>query len=364
MIEKMSILYIDDEHENLTLFKGNFRREFEIVTEAQPALALELIGNKKFDIIITDQRMPDMSGVEFLEKALTISPSSVRILLTGFVDIATARDAINRGKVFYYINKPWNKEDLLFVLLKAVDHSILIRENKNLIEKLKEAVGELETFLYRASHDLRAPISTQLGLISLLKLQLQGSSTEYLYKMEEVVAKLEATIEKIHILSQISNEKLAEAGELSLTCSSIVSSVLEKFNENIQADKFTVITEIDEPNLKISYSQKIKILLSYIIQNSVQYHRPSETNKKITIRCIHNKENNTLNLSVEDNGIGISNEHIENVFNAFYRGTFESTGNGLGLYLVKKICDYLGGTVSIWSDGVSSTKTEVTLPVY
>ncbi|MEH6307420.1 response regulator [Olivibacter sp. CPCC 100613] len=117
--QKIRILFVDDEEHNLISFKATFRTKYKIETAIGGLEAIEKLKNNEFDIIITDQRMPRMTGVEFLEQIIETHPDPIRILLTGYTDMAAVIDAINKGKIFHYLTKPWNEEELDNTIQKA-----------------------------------------------------------------------------------------------------------------------------------------------------------------------------------------------------------------------------------------------------
>lgn len=145
------ILYIDDEVNNLVAFKGNFRREFTVFVADSAARGREILNTEEVHIIISDQRMPDMTGVEFFESILADHPDAIRILLTGFSDIEAVVGAINRGQVYKYINKPWEADDLRITITNAFEVYTLRRENAKLMEDLALANEQLE-FLLRQKY--------------------------------------------------------------------------------------------------------------------------------------------------------------------------------------------------------------------
>jgi response regulator RpfG family c-di-GMP phosphodiesterase len=122
MASSYKILYVDDEVDNLVVFKSVFRNDFAIQTFSSPCEAYETLKKENFHIVIADQRMPEMTGVELLEKVHMTKEEPVRILLTGYSDAQALIDAINKARVFYCSTKPWKSEDLKSVLLKAIEH--------------------------------------------------------------------------------------------------------------------------------------------------------------------------------------------------------------------------------------------------
>ncbi|MCO6484863.1 MAG: response regulator [Saprospiraceae bacterium] len=145
--EKIRVLYVDDESVNLTAFKASFRRDFEVFVALSGPEAMEILEKQDMEVIITDQRMPEMSGVEFLEKVIPLHPEPIRILLTGYSDIQAVIDAINKGQVYHYITKPWDESQLRNIIHKAYEVFALRRENKELIKSLLRANEQLEFLL-------------------------------------------------------------------------------------------------------------------------------------------------------------------------------------------------------------------------
>src|SRR5471030_3411036 len=138
------VLYVDDEINNLNSFKAAFRRDFDIYTAQSAREGRKVLDNYEIGVIITDQRMPGMTGIEFLESIIPVYPDTIRILLTGFSDINAVTDAINRGQVYKYLVKPWADEELKMYIENALEIYHLRKENKELARKLQLANLELE----------------------------------------------------------------------------------------------------------------------------------------------------------------------------------------------------------------------------
>jgi response regulator RpfG family c-di-GMP phosphodiesterase len=117
---KIKVIYVDDEENNLLSFKASFRMKYEVFIAISAKEAITILQqNPEISVIITDQRMPDMTGVEFLESILDIFPDPIRILLTGYADINAVIDAVNKGKIYHYLSKPWKEEELSETIEKA-----------------------------------------------------------------------------------------------------------------------------------------------------------------------------------------------------------------------------------------------------
>jgi DNA-binding NtrC family response regulator len=142
---QFGVLYVDDEIHNLNSFKAAFRRDFNIYTAQSAREGRRVLDQNEIAVIVTDQRMPGMTGIEFLESIIAIYPDTIRILLTGFSDINAVMDAINRGQVYKYLVKPWADEELRMYIQNAMEIYHLRRENRDLAIKLEQANKQLES---------------------------------------------------------------------------------------------------------------------------------------------------------------------------------------------------------------------------
>ncbi len=143
------IMVVDDEPANVRLLERLFRRDYEVIAAESGEEALRLLGQHDVALLITDQRMPGMTGVELLQHTSSMRPHMVRIILTGYTDVETLVEAINSGHVYKYVTKPWNNEDLRLTVNRALEHyetnkarHDLEMMNQRLVARLKE-INEL-----------------------------------------------------------------------------------------------------------------------------------------------------------------------------------------------------------------------------
>ena len=142
------ILIVDDEEAILETMALTFEDDYEVYTSDDARSALELLDEKgPFAVVLTDQRMPNMDGVQFLTEVCRRHPETVRMILTGFSDMQAIIQAINDGHVYAYISKPWEPEHLKQVMKRAVDHYELMVENGRLVTDLKRANVFLEAVM-------------------------------------------------------------------------------------------------------------------------------------------------------------------------------------------------------------------------
>lgn len=165
-----SILYVDDEEQNLVSFRATFRRVYQIHTARSGQEGMDILREHVVQLIITDQRMPGMTGVQFLEKAATEYPDTIRMVLTGYSDLEAIIEVINSGRIFRYIQKPWDEQELRMTIENARQLYLLQRNNRRLVKDLQSKVEEQErtlrlfaryvpeTVVERALHDTASSI--------------------------------------------------------------------------------------------------------------------------------------------------------------------------------------------------------------
>ena len=150
------ILIVDDEPANLRLLERLFRRQYQIVAATSGAQALELLKMHDVALIISDQRMPGMTGIEFLKRAAEMRPHTVRIILTGYTDVNALVEVINSGVVYKYVTKPWVNEDLQQTVVRAIEHYVTIKSQYELTlqnERLTEQLTEMKQVFVRLIGD-------------------------------------------------------------------------------------------------------------------------------------------------------------------------------------------------------------------
>ncbi len=145
--KKIDILYVDDEENNLISFKATFRLKYNIMIALSADEAMNILEKKPVEIIITDQRMPNTTGIEFLEKVIVKYPDPVRILLTGYADMNAVVDAVNKGKIYHYLSKPWSEKELEETIEKAFEVFQASKDVKEMNSKLSVSNDQLEFLL-------------------------------------------------------------------------------------------------------------------------------------------------------------------------------------------------------------------------
>jgi DNA-binding NtrC family response regulator len=145
--EKYSVLVVDDEPDMLFSLRGLLRREFEVFTACGGREAIEVLREHPVHVIMTDQRMPEMTGVEFLNRAKEQHPDAIRVIFTGYADPKSLMDAINQANVYRFVAKPWDPDELIELLRRACGEYRRIVQRKALVSEIEQLRGRCETVL-------------------------------------------------------------------------------------------------------------------------------------------------------------------------------------------------------------------------
>jgi signal transduction histidine kinase len=338
---KISVLYIDDEENNLLAFKASFRRNFEIFTASSGAQGLNILTHHKVHIIIADQRMPGSTGVEFFDVVRKVHPDPIRILLTGYTDVDAIIDAINKGQIYRYIKKPWDDLELETTINNAYEIYSTRLKLKNKIDELERANDELNRFVYSTSHDLRSPLASIMGVLALAKMEESVIDPNgYLGMIESCVKKMDFfTLKVIEYYRSKRVDKVIETVDFRAVAENSID-ILRLQNPAITFDfRLNQLTEFKTDTFRLS------VILDNLLSNAVKYQKPTEPNPSIKLFIEANEKE--AEILIEDNGVGIIEDHLNNIFKMFFRSHFSVTGLGIGLYIVKEALTRIGGEISV-----------------
>lgn len=358
MQEKIKILYIDDETNNLVSFKATFRLNYSVFIAANIAEAVRCLEqHPDLKIIFCDQRMPEKTGVEFFSEIRTTFPLPVRILITGYTDIESVIGAINKGNIFRYVKKPWTDADISSAIEEANNfyQATAMLAIKN--QELQKAYDELDKFAYSVSHDLRGPLSGILGAIDVAKdMHDPAEVKELLGLMEQSVKKLDVYILSMHDYYSL------QRGELKITAIDF-----DSLAEEIK-DIYKVYAETRQILFNITVNQResfrsddniLKLILNNLISNAFKYQKKDGQQKSVNLDI--EVSNGNAILKVSDNGIGIRKADHLQIFELFSRAISQEAGSGVGLYNVKGALLKLNGDIEVDSELDKGTVFKVTI---
>ncbi len=308
---------------------------------------------------IADENLSEKERLLNILNAMMTSVSENR--LVQFEEIIKDKE----GETRYILNNvlPYfdEKDELKHIIvsgvnitdLKIIQNDVL---NKNI--ELKKINGELDTFVYRVSHDLRAPLLSIKGILDLLfhSEQFNENVTEYLNLIQNSILRLDETIQEI--LEYSRNARL----EIKLESFNVEEMVLEIFEDLKYANPYNIVFSINiegSPLLK-SDKSRLNTVLKNIIGNSVKYKKSNSEDCFIDFTL--KKFEKSIEIKVVDNGEGISSKSLPKIFEMFYRGTSTSVGTGLGLYITKEILNKLNGTIFVSSELGLGTTITINIP--
>lgn len=357
MKNPISILYVDDERGNLTSFQAYFRKEYEVHTASSAGEAMRLLSHVHVDLVLSDQRMPTTTGVEFLEKVATKYPHTTRILITAFSDLKVVIDAVNKGRIARYIQKPWDWPTLSLTVENCAMQHQASKELalKNLeLEKLNR---DLNRFVYSISHDLRSPLMSVLGLIQLHDLNPQDHSSAAVLKMiKDTTHRMD---EYIHQMMDYFLNLREEIHYETVFLSDLLNKLVQdakSINQSAQVDvSITGVALVTDPF-------RLRIILVNLLSNAFRFSKQNTSQHKVSVRA--RIEPMSLVVEIEDNGMGILNEHLNSIFDLFFRTEdgMQKQGSGLGLFIVKEAIERLGGKVEVSSNPTTGTLFSISIP--
>ncbi len=362
------VLVVDDEPDVLRTVHDLLRIDYDVVTRLTAAEAIELLhSDRTFHVIMSDQRMPGMTGVELLREAEALRPDTTRLLFTAYADIRAVIDAINEGRVFRYIAKPWDPNEFQAVVRQAVEQHDLITEKRRLLAELQESNARLleanrlkGAFLEVASHELNTPVAVVLGLLDLWKLSIGATAPaterQWIDRLGNAANRLAATVERML--------KLVRTGEFGqplalgpVDLETLARAAADQISAYLESRKQRVEIAVDS-NLGTIEADAAKILdvLLNLLVNAVKF-TPDEGVIQLSAR---REGDSHIRVSVTDPGQGVAPGDQPHVFEPFFTGfdtlrhssgefEYGKRGIGLGLWLVKSFVEMHGGRVELTS---------------
>ncbi|NJO91893.1 MAG: response regulator [Chloroflexia bacterium] len=308
-MEKFSLLYVDDEESNLRIFKNTFRRKFNIYTATSAKEGMKILDNNEIDLVLSDQRMPGMTGVEFLKYTLNRHPKPNRILITGYSDLEAIENAINHAHIFQYIPKPWNEEHLMKVIEDALRIYQLEKENELqkrelIIAKEKaEASDRLKTeFINNLSHEIRTPMNGIIGFSSLLgKFKISDEKrAEYVRIIQNSGKRLLKIIDNILEISQLGTKQVVVNME-TIRLNNFCKDLHSIFSMEAGKREIPLYLHLGYQNDNISIvsdGTKLSSILSQFLENALKFTQQGQVDFGYEIK------NDELHFYVKDTGRG------------------------------------------------------------
>jgi signal transduction histidine kinase len=223
---------------------------------------------------------------------------------------------------------------------------------------LAEANKELDTFLYRASHDLRSPVCSIIGLCNIAMLLSNGEARDLVERMVHTTASMDKLLKKLSAISEINQP----TNFSSITLVDVIENIRNGFGKMIADQRINFVIDCPADLVIYSYPNLIETILVNLIENAFFYSvMRDSSNAQVQLKA--SVKGDQLELSLYDNGIGVDDTITHRLFDMFFKGNENSKGNGLGLYIVQKSVQALEGTISVESQPGEFTKFTVHVPL-
>lgn len=335
------------------LKKSDFSFEHRLVENRADYVAA--LTEFRPDVILSDHSLPSFTSAEALPIAKELCSSSVFILVTGTVSEEFAVDILKAGADDYVLKSSLTR------LPSAITNAFLKKraekEREINWQRLLEVNNELKTFIYRASHDIRGPLSSMKGLINVAKMEMGNELSKLMLMMDSSADKLDKILVDLIETVGIRDRKVQTEP---IDFKPLVTEILDSYRPQKRFHLLRVSTEIDAAVSLRTDKEILSMVLRRIIDNAIKFHNYSSEGSFVNIRIARNE--NGVDIFVADNGNGIREELTDRVFEMFYRANSESDGSGLGLYLVKIGVEKLGGAIVLKSSEQTGTTVHVFIP--
>lgn len=364
------LLAVDDEVANLNLLKRTFHRDYDVEVAENGLEALGILAVKPIDLIISDQRMPGMSGVQMLAECRDKYPDSVRILLTAYADVHDIIASINLGQIYRYILKPWSPDELRVTIAKALEHFHLEQENRRLVVRLQRSLEELQaaqkelvqrerlsTLGRMASsiiHDLKLPMSNIRTSAALLS--DPGLDSSLRREFADIIQK------EVDRLVEMTREILEfSRGESSLKIGVFaLGELLEDIVHSVERDYLSAGIIIEKDWMKAGIIEGDRDRLRRVFYNLISNARDAmATGGRLDVTAEAKGEE--VSVIISDSGPGIPAAIINTLFEPFV--TYgKHNGTGLGMTIAKKIIEGHHGTIAATNKPNGGAMIQIMLP--
>lgn len=371
------VLYVDDEESNLRVFTANFAQKLPVLTCQSSLEALEILRRHgpTIAVLLTDQRMPDISGVELLEKGRELAPLAKRMVITAYSDADAVIQAVNRGQVSRYFVKPWNREDLLGALESAMEIFKLEGQLADFESRMRQAerlatIGQVSVGV---AHELMNPVayisqnvaSLQREFTTLERHLTATQANDFPIELRQTledVPQLLADVQRgaEHILAIATNlrgQARDESNESECDLAAVASFAVKLARPQVSG-RARISMAGGATRLPGSPVRLCQVLLNLLV-NAAQAMSGKEPGL-IEIHWV--REGDRVQITVQDNGPGISPDLVGRVFEPFVSSKASGKGSGLGLTICRDLVTRLGGTISLSSKLGHGTRVEISLP--
>jgi two-component system sensor histidine kinase/response regulator len=364
MNNKPKILYIDDDQENLVVFETSLSFDFEIITTSDTSEVLSILEKGDIEIVLLDYKMPENNGIKLADLLILKHPDPIYIITSAYADMKIVVEAINHHKIFGFVPKPWNLIEMKLLLQNASKYYNTHKENKKLLQELKEKNELLENanalktnFLKNISHEIRTPINAIIGFNQIARENVTSEKTK-----KALNYSLNGCYDLLQVITNIVNASklLTKQTKYFIRNVNIHELIENIVSSKISKEKLKIINNLPKDFHINTDPGALLEVFECIVDNAIKFVNKGEL--KIFIKHATDK----IELHFQDNGPGITQKALSYIFEPF-RQEDESDvrkygGTGLGLFIAKSHIKNLNGTLHVITEKENGSDFIITLP--
>jgi len=368
------VLFVDDEKLACEVFKAQFSDQFTIYTATTGMEALEVVDHHEIAVVMSDQRMPEMTGNMLLARVRESKPDTVRMIITAYSDIEAAIDAINSGEVYRYVSKPYDETELGAILHQGIERYFLIKERERLtaekIESMRKIaranrLASVGTLAAGVAHEINNPLVAISTFMQMAPEKRKADDREFWDDLYQIAIREVNRIRDL-VAELLAFSKFTGEGGLALKEVSVNALIKEmvKFIEPEARKKTVQIKQALAENVPAVQwdPDRIKQVLLNLLLNALQATAQGGSITVTTESVEENATNRYVRIAVADTGTGISSDNLEKLFSPFFT-TKGREGSGLGLMTCHHIVDQHRGSIDVESQLGVGTTFRLNLPL-
>ena len=377
-----AVLYVDDEPKARQYFLESFEDEFPVYTAGNAAEAMIILEARKTEIgvLVSDQRMPGEKGVELLERARRLNPNLVRILVTAYSDYQTVVDAVNSGRVFRYLHKPWDPEELLGVLRHALAYYEALVEREDLLNlkaetirqmQMADKVGSMGILAEGLNHHLRNALTAIRAFIDLSPStadgpgygQFDADQGLWIEFRKHAQSQLDRIYSLLNHISQASPPRIVTRGQ-EANIANVVTKVFSVFDHAYSDKHVAVFLDLDPATPPVPVdAERFQQLWRLLFTEELTHLSPGDE-LIITVAPAQDRSGRqVVRICLRDNGDWPAEERYANLFDPFFVRTNKPDDFGVNMMACYSIVYLHGGTIEAKSGSLSGVEITMDFPL-
>lgn len=367
MDKRLKILMLEDVEEDSGLIRWSLEKggiNFESRRVDKREAFVDALRVHQPDVVLSDHSLPQFNSMEALRICRMIDLRAPFILVTGTVSEEFAVACLKQGADDYVLKSNLTR------LPSAIQNALLQRELRAKQkatelelrlqnDELVKINNELDNFVYSVSHNLRAPLSTVMGLLNLARQQTPDTNDwkHYVDMMSSSIQRLDDTLKEILEYSRNARNEIAVA-KIDFERIATIALEMQRYQKGFDNVEKSLKIGCDPPFYSDPY--RIGVIMNNLVSNAIRFSDEEKDQNRIELRV--DRTDAGVRITIEDNGVGIMSDMQKKVFDMFFRGSVKSEGAGLGLYIVREMVSKLKGTIQLTSNPGQGTCVSIDLP--